>query len=362
MKTLGLVMFVRNEERCLAKCLEQARDLVDKIYITDTGSTDRTKEIAESFGAVVSDYVWNQDFSAARNFALDQSDCDWNLVLDADEYLIEGTRKDIEHFMEDMEHIGAIQRRDFYNEVTVDGNEQTAYMYTWAGRLLPRGVRFSGRIHEQESSPFPAESLPLLFEHDGYQQGGKEERNLSILLDELTERPEDPYLLFQTARTLRGMKRHEEACRYFADFYQKVPLQGAAYRTTGVIQYMYSLIEIPDYDTALTIVENEQERMDEYADFHFTCGILFMKAILADTRKYIDYLPFIEKAYLRCLEIGEVPLHQGVYGCGSFKAAHNLGTWYEVSGDSARALEYYQKAAADGYFPSISRIQILKNK
>lgn len=361
MKTLGLVMIVKNEERCLAKCLEQVKNLVDKIYITDTGSADRTKEIAASYGAYLSDYVWNQDFSAARNFALDQSDCDWNLVLDADEYLIEGTRKDIESFMENAEHIGAIQRKDFYNEITIDGKEQVAYMYTWAGRLLPRGVRFAGKIHEQENSVFPAEALPLLFEHDGYQQGGKEERNLSILLEELTERPDDPYLLFQTARTLRGMRRHEEACRYFSAFYQAVPLKGAAYRTTGLIQYLYSLIEITDYDTALTIVENEQDRLDEYADFHFTCGILFMKAILADTRKYIAYLPFIEKAYLRCLEIGEVPLHQGIHGCGSFKAAHNLGTWYEVSGDISNALKYYQIAADDGYFPSVNRIQILKN-
>lgn len=361
MKTLGLVMIVKNEERCLAKCLKRVKDLVDKIYITDTGSTDRTKEIAASFGAVVSDYVWNQDFSAARNFALDQSDCDWNLVLDADEYLIEGTRRDIEPFMENMEHVGAIQRKDFYNEGTVDGKAQVAYMYTWAGRLLPRGVRFAGRIHEQENSPFPADSLPLLFEHDGYQQGGKEERNLSILLEELKEKPEDPYLLFQTARTLRGMGRHEEACGYFSDFYRKVPLKGAAYRTTGLIQYLYSLIEIQDYDAALEIVADEQDRLGEYADFHFTCGILFMKAILADTRKYIDYLPFIEKAYLRCLEIGEVPLHQGIHGCGSFKASHNLGTWYEVSGDIPRALEYYRKAADEGYLPAVSRIQALQN-
>ena len=56
MKTLGLVMIVKNEERCLAKCLDAVKDLVDKIYITDTGSTDKTKEIAASYGAILSDY------------------------------------------------------------------------------------------------------------------------------------------------------------------------------------------------------------------------------------------------------------------------------------------------------------------
>ena len=359
MKTLGLVMIVKNEERCLAKCLDAVKDLVDKIYITDTGSTDKTKEIAASYGAILSDYVWNQDFSAARNFSLAQSDCDWNLVLDADEYLVEGTRKDLASFMEDIEHVGAIQRKDFYIEGVVEGKEQISYMYTWAARLLPKGVGFSGKVHEQENSPFPAESLPLLFEHDGYQQGGKEERNLAILLEELKETPKDPYVLFQIARTLRGMKQYREACTYFARFYEQVPLKNAAYRTGGIIQYLYSLMELSDYDTALNIVETEQDHLEDYADFHFACGILFMKAIQADTKKYIAYLPFIEQAYLRCLEIGEVPLHQGTNGCGSFKAAHNLATWYEVSGNLPKAKEYYQKAADQGYLPAINRLQIL---
>ena len=77
MSTLAIVMIVKNEEESLARCLKQAAGLADKIYITDTGSTDRTREIAAAYGAVVTDYVWNQDFAAARNFALSQSDCDW---------------------------------------------------------------------------------------------------------------------------------------------------------------------------------------------------------------------------------------------------------------------------------------------
>ncbi len=359
MKTLGLVMIVKNEERCLAKCLRQVKALVDKIYITDTGSTDKTKEIAASFGAIISDYVWNQDFSAARNFALSQSDCDWNLVLDADEYLIQGSRADIEKFMENTEHVGAVQRKDYYSEGVVNGKEQISYMYTWTSRLLPRGVKFRGRIHEQEDSSFPAESLPLLFEHDGYQQSGKDERNLAILLSELDDHDSDPYLLFQTARTLRGMNRHAEACAYFSDFYQLVPLAGAAYRSGGVIQFLYSLMEIQEFDIALAIAEEEKKRLDNYADYHFTCGILYMKAVQADTQKYISYLPLIEQSYLKCLSIGEIPLQQGVNGCGSFKAAHNLAIWYEVSNNLPEAIRYYQKAAAQGYLPAVERLRIL---
>ncbi len=361
MKTLALVMIVKNEERCLAQCLERVKKMVDKIYITDTGSTDRTKAIAESFGAVVTDYVWKQDFADARNFSLEQSDCDWNLVLDADEYLLEGSRESLYDFMEHTNQIGAIERQDLYVEGVVNGKEQIGAMYSWTTRLLPKGIKYQGRIHEQVDSDFPIIPVPLLFEHDGYLQAGKGERNLAILQEELHLHPDDSYLLFQVGQTLRGLERHKEACAYYARFYEKVPSNGAGYRTGGIISWLYSLIETQDYATALSIVKKEASVLDQYADFHFACGILFMKAIQTDTEKYIEYLPCIEKSYLRCLEIGEVPLDEGVYGCGSFKAAHNLGAWYEVSGNLPKALECYRFAANYEYAPSVERLKNLEN-
>ena len=113
MSTLAIVMIVKNEEESLDRCLKQAAGLADKLYITDTGSTDRTREIAAAHGAVVTEYVWNQDFGKARNFALEQSDCDWNLVLDADEFLAEGSRKDLEEFLKNPQQIGAVRRKDY---------------------------------------------------------------------------------------------------------------------------------------------------------------------------------------------------------------------------------------------------------
>ncbi|MEG0215495.1 MAG: glycosyltransferase family 2 protein, partial [Hungatella sp.] len=59
-------------------------------------------------------------------------------------------------------------------------------------------------------------------------------------------------------------------------------------------------------------------------------------------RRYIEYLPRIEASYLHCLEIGEIPEHGGVLGTGSFKAAYNLGAWYEATGDLKKADNYYQ--------------------
>ncbi len=84
---INLVMIVKNEARSLEKCLRLAKPLVDRMIVVDTGSEDETVEIARRMGAEVFFFSWIDDFSAARNYALEQSDGDWNLVLDGDEYL-----------------------------------------------------------------------------------------------------------------------------------------------------------------------------------------------------------------------------------------------------------------------------------
>jgi Glycosyl transferase family 2 len=85
--SVGLTMIVKNEEDHLAKCLESARGLFDEIIIVDTGSTDRTKAIAHEFGAKVFDFVWIDDFAAARNEALSHATCGYAFWLDADDVL-----------------------------------------------------------------------------------------------------------------------------------------------------------------------------------------------------------------------------------------------------------------------------------
>ena len=85
--TLSLCMIVRNEEENLPKCLMSVKSVVDEIIVVDTGSTDRTKEIAKIFGARVYDYEWADDFSGARNFSLSKAEGSWILILDADEVI-----------------------------------------------------------------------------------------------------------------------------------------------------------------------------------------------------------------------------------------------------------------------------------
>jgi GT2 family glycosyltransferase/tetratricopeptide (TPR) repeat protein len=85
--TLSLCMIVKNEEQHLARCLLSVKPVVDEMIIVDTGSTDRTKDIARAYGAKVFDFPWTNDFSAARNQSLSEALGNWILVLDADEVI-----------------------------------------------------------------------------------------------------------------------------------------------------------------------------------------------------------------------------------------------------------------------------------
>lgn len=93
MITVSLCMIVKNEEEILARCLDSVADLMDEIIIVDTGSTDRTKEIASRYTSQVYDFTWQEDFSAARNFSFSKASMEYIYAPDADEVLDEENRE-----------------------------------------------------------------------------------------------------------------------------------------------------------------------------------------------------------------------------------------------------------------------------
>lgn len=357
---LNLVMIVKNEEETLRRCLEGARSLADEVILADTGSTDQTRELARSMGAKVLDFTWVNDFSAARNFALDHSDGDWNLILDGDEYLRPCSRKKLEAVIEKQkgQWMGGLLRYDLFPD-----GEEISCSTSLLPRLLPRGVRYKGRIHEQPDCSFPCIPLPLEADHDGYLKGGKGERNLPYLIEAVSSDPEDGYYQFQLASTLRNLGRLEESLEPFRAFYHYGSRKGA-YWPVGVVLYLYTLMNLGGCDQleeGRRVVESEKASLDRLADFSFVCGLFYMKLVLSDPNRYLTYLPEIEKSYLRCLSIGEQPLEGGVTGVGSFKASYNLGTWYEVSGQREKAVSCYRMAAQQGYAPAKERILLLNS-
>ena len=93
MITISLCMIVKNEERILARCLDSLKGIAEEIIIVDTGSTDRTKEIAARYTDHIYDFTWVDDFSAARNFAFSKATKEYIYSADADEVLDEENRQ-----------------------------------------------------------------------------------------------------------------------------------------------------------------------------------------------------------------------------------------------------------------------------
>lgn len=90
--SISVCMIVKNEEQTLGSCLDSLESIADEIIIVDTGSTDRTKEIAARYTGKIYDYKWDDDFSAARNFSVSKACCDYIYIADADEIIDEGNQ------------------------------------------------------------------------------------------------------------------------------------------------------------------------------------------------------------------------------------------------------------------------------
>ena len=117
---LSLCMIVKNEKAFLERCLKSVQGLVDEIIVVDTGSRDKTKEIALRFGAKVYDFNWCDDFSLARNEWLKYATGDWILVLDADEMIAQEDFKKIRWLMEQDKFKGYyLCQRNYSNNNTV---------------------------------------------------------------------------------------------------------------------------------------------------------------------------------------------------------------------------------------------------
>jgi len=232
---ISLCVIVKNEAHCIATMLESARGIVSEIIVVDTGSTDRTREIASAFGARVEQFDWCDDFAAARNASLSLATQPWVLVLDADEELSAGSRDVVSRLITKEPRAYSLERYHFCSrpdavstvEVTP---EMPAYSYgarayykTHDIRLFPNReeVRFVGPVHESaESSLFECgiawERCPAIIYHYGHLVSDERKREkaaqyLALARRKAGDSPEDWRSWYHLGVELQNHANHAEA-------------------------------------------------------------------------------------------------------------------------------------------------------
>jgi tetratricopeptide (TPR) repeat protein len=283
---LSLCMIVKNEEALLARCLDSVVGLVDEICVLDTGSTDRTVEIAASFGAKIGHFEWCDDFAAARNASLDLATGDWIIYLDGDECLFPHQHDQIRALIRN----GKAKAYSFsIRNYFVSGNSSTFdvgakkndtghfeeygyYNDFLALRMFKKGPKFCNRIHELPQIDIFEQHPEIIINHRGKALPGekaatKREYYLRLAKEEVEAHPFNTQMLFSLAGEAFVMEEWDTALdastRYIKLLPNNVPvvimlIAAAAYQAKGDHVRALSILEqilgqTPDHPFALVI-------------------------------------------------------------------------------------------------------------
>ena len=214
-------MIVKNEEKNLPGILADIRGVVDEICVVDTGSTDNTIAVAESFGAKIGRFPWVGDFAAARNHSIEIAAADYLLWVDADDRIDFNDRQALACLKPRLRH----QKDRAYLLKIINSAKDAPEAVHYQARIVPnsKGVRFEGKVHEQiipalKRSAIKIESTDIAIRHTGYHDREtlpeKARRNLEILTEELNSGKDTATHYYFMAMAAIGMRDYEQCLKY----------------------------------------------------------------------------------------------------------------------------------------------------
>jgi tetratricopeptide (TPR) repeat protein len=352
--TISACLIVKNEQTLLPRCLSSIRELVDEIILVDTGSEDRTLEIAGEYDCRIFHYPWKGDFAAARNESLERATGDWILVIDADEELPAGESDKIIQNIKTTKH--NIIQLSVYNKSPETGRVSS---FLPSIRLFRKklGLRYQGIVHNRLSLPpdIPVIRSEIRLDHYGYDLSNeelkqKQARSKELLEKQLRNNPDDVYANFNMAQLLRGMggAADPSTCRRIVMHAERVinrPDTASTgyhgYRLMAYIQTATALCTLNHYDEAERHCRDALAIKSDYIDAEITlANVCLAAAKLAEAEDhYCQYLTLIED-YKPENETDDVILH---FLNARHIACYGLGTVAQMQGNIPKAIKYYNR-------------------
>ncbi|WP_435922715.1 glycosyltransferase [Paenibacillus sp. DYY-L-2] len=327
--SISLCMIVKDEERFLERCLLSTKGIVDEIIIVDTGSTDRTIDIAKAYEAKVFHFEWKNDFAKARNESLIHATGEYILVLDADEYIDKEHGPLLEPLSEDAYFLSI--------KSVLKGGVSTIHSAIRLFKNCPE-FRFTGRIHEQIIVPidegYTQSPLAVLVHHDGYlrdviNEKKKEQRNLDLLLADLKEK-ETGFGLFNLGIQYKMMGEYEKAITMLEKAF---PLSTQySYISKLITSLIQCYMELEQYNSALIICNEAISVYENYTDLYYLKGQIYDS---------INYWNDASNSFEKCLRLGEVKDSEMMtfHGVGSYMALTSLAGLHHKKGNIQEAIK-----------------------
>ncbi|MGP4040726.1 glycosyltransferase [Gracilibacillus sp. D59] len=280
---LTACIITKNEEKNIEKCLNSVKPIVSEIVVVDTGSTDSTVDKAKKIGAKVYHFEWVNDFAKAKNFAISKATGDWIISLDADEYL-----ENVDYqLMKNCINKADKSKSDglFVNLMNYDVVLNKILSTIPKIKIFRNDshIQYYGAIHEtvkrlNENIRVIDMKEKITIVHTGYSSGEierkkKGERNLSMLLEEVSSNPEDHDLNFYLSETYSQMGEFELALFYSLRAFEigNSELLGAKEKNVlNILKYMKKL-EFPNDEIEKVIFE-ANNLYPSYPDFYVYLG------------------------------------------------------------------------------------------
>jgi len=308
-------MIVKNEEKNIERALDWAKNIAFEQIVVDTGSTDRTVELAEKMGAKVYHFEWIDDFAAAKNFAMDKAKGDWIAILDADEYMSHKDAKELMSILKKIQNDPVASREcDAVTCTFVDlddnGNVISVISHQRIFQNRP-DLRFVGRIHEViklKNNHFQAPNIRII--HTGYTRASytdanKSTRNVDLLRSELERDPENPDIMLYLADSIKTTGTAEAIAEAETLFHKA--LQSDKPSNVFIKQLAYNHL-IPrciedetKHDEAMRLCNEAVENLPDYIDYKYHRAVLNNK--LGNYKEAEKDLKACENAFMNSTSI-----------------------------------------------------------